>query len=291
MTGFGASALSDGGRRARVEIRSVNHRGLKLNVKARPGLGAFEKDLRDLVSARLPRGAVDVSASLDRRAPEPGDRGVDGEAARAAVDALRRLARELGLDDRLSAADLLRVPGLFADREADAPVTGEEWPLVAEAARQAAGQAARMGLAEGEALRGALLGFLAPVERFAEAARRWAPGQAARTRARLEARLAELRDGGALPGHEGALEREILFYAERADIAEELDRLGSHAAQYRSILDAGGECGRRVEFVAQEMLREINTAVGKASDAGLSALGVEAKLAVERVKEQSANLE
>ena len=298
MTGFGAASAHRGGLAVRVDIRCVNFRGLKLNIKFRPSLGVLEKEFRDAISAILPRGTIDVSGALVR--PAQADEAAwaaQTEKARLAVATLRELAPALGLDGPITLRDVLLVP-YFLDglRPLDHPVTDDEWPLVAEALSMAAAQAVAMREAEGAALRTALLALLPPIERFAAAGRELSPRQGPRARAKLEARLAEMfPDGigaGALsPRDHAALEREILFYVERSDIAEELDRLDSHLGLYRAALDGGAECGRRLEFIAQEMLREINTAAGKAADAALSALSVEAKLAVERAKEQSANLE
>ena len=112
-----------------------------------------------------------------------------------------------------------------------------------------------------------------------------------RARERIRNRLTALREEGLDVGDESALERELCLLADKADINEELDRLASHLAQYRQLLERGGEVGKRAEFLAQECLREINTCATKAGDGAISAQAVEAKLAVEKLKEQAANLQ
>jgi len=285
MTGFGSAAAEADGLLARVEIRAVNHRGLKLGIRARPSLGPLEKELRDRVAERLVRGAVDITVTIVRP-PDPARATLNANAAQASVAALRHLASELGMNDNLSAADLVNLPGVFADFIEEG-VTEGEWKTAKRALEEALSQVHAMRLAEGKALGAVLAELASPVESFSRFARTEAPLVVTRARERLKARLDEMIPGIAA---EGAVEREMCLFADRADIREELDRLDSHLAQYRTLLAGGGEAGRRIEFLAQEFLREVNTAASKASDAGVAASAVEAKLSVEKIKEQSANL-
>jgi uncharacterized protein (TIGR00255 family) len=288
MTGFGSSLAQRDGRLARVEVRSVNHRSLKIAVRSFPSLGAFEKNLRDLVGEALHRGAVDVLVVLTRSA-EASASALQEERARAAVATLRRLADQLGLKDDLTARDLAQIPGLF-DEAWEPPVADAEWPFVAETLRQALAQVGAMRRAEGASLATALAGHLAGIEAFANEARLFAPRVVERTREKLQARIRELRPDGGTPQDAQALEREVCFFADRADIQEEVDRLQSHVAQFRKALQDGGEVGKHLEFLAQEFLREINTCASKAADAAIISRAVAAKLAVEKIKEQAANI-
>jgi uncharacterized protein (TIGR00255 family) len=289
MTGFGAAAAEAGAVAARVEIKSVNNRGLKISVRSKPGLGIFEKNLRDLAGEFLGRGSIDIYASFERPAAG-GACPIRAGAARATVAALRRLAGELGLADDLSARDLALIPGLF-ESLGEESAGAEEWAAVEGAARLALGQVREMRLAEGRKLAAALLDLARPLEDFVDLARRAAPRVLLRARERLRLRLAEAGCGERPSPADGqALEREICLIADRADIQEELDRLSSHLGQYRSALAGGGEIGKRLEFLAQEFLREINTAAAKINDAETAREAVQAKLTVEKIKEQSANL-
>jgi uncharacterized protein (TIGR00255 family) len=289
MTGFGAGSAEAAAATARVEIRSVNHRGIKLTVRSRPPLGPLEKELRDLAGAELRRGSVDVYVTLTRLEGEDLVTVREG-VARQAVSAVRRVAADLGLGGELEIGDLLRVPGLL-EEETELPVTEEEWPLLEQAAREAVEQVVSMRRAEGTTLTGHLRELTGAIESFAVEARRQAPTVVERVRERLRSRLEEIRTSGLLEADEQGLEREICFHADRADITEELDRLHSHLDQFRGLLDAGGEVGKRLEFLAQEFLREINTAASKASDGAIVHAAVEAKQAVEKIKEQAANVE
>lgn len=288
MTGFGAAAIETGGLIGRMEMKSVNNRGMKISIRSRPGLGAFEKNLRDLIGEALVRGSVDVTIAFEREtaaAIPPLRVG----AAKAAVAGLRRLAAELALEDDLSAKDLALIPGVF-DNAIEEPVDEEEWKAVEAAARVALARMSEMRLAEGGKLSGILLSLAGPLEEFVRRTREAAPLALVRARERLRQRLEELCPNGLSQADSQALEREMCLIADKADIREELDRLASHIAQYRIAISGGGEIGKRIEFLAQEFLREINTTASKTNDTGIIQEAVEAKLMVEKIKEQSANL-
>ncbi len=288
MTGFGVGSADAEGVSVRVEVKAVNNRGLKVSVRSRPSLGVTEKNLRDLVGDRLRRGSVDVYVNFERRNDGvscPIRAGAAGEA----VAALRRIAAELGLEDNLSARDLASIPGVF-EHSAEEPATAEEWKVIEKAVLQALEQVEDMRRAEG----GKLIGFLAsladPLDHFLETTNRLAPGALAKARERLKSRLEEICTNGISAGDNQALEREMCLIAEKADVREELDRLASHLGQYRSSLAQGGEIGKKIEFLAQEFLREINTTASKTNDTDIIQEAVQAKLAVEKIKEQCANL-
>ncbi|MDR0362900.1 MAG: YicC family protein [Planctomycetota bacterium] len=288
MTGFGAASAETDGYHVKMEIKSVNNRGLKVTVRARPSLGPCEKRVRDFIATELRRGAVDVYVSVERPASAAA-RPIRSEAAREAVAALRRLAAEICLPDNLTASDLAHIPGVF-ELSAEDPLSEDEWPPVEKALRDAVRQVNAMRLAEGAKLAGALLGQAEPLEEFVRATNGLAPRALERARERLAKRLAEILPNGFNAADNQALEREMCLIADRADIREELDRLASHIGQYREALQKGGDIGKRLEFLAQEFLREINTTASKTNDTEIVQRAVRAKLAVEVIKEQSANI-
>ena len=288
MTGFGAGTADAAGLSCRVEIKSVNNRGLKLSVRARPSLGVFEKNLRDLASARLLRGSIDIYVAFEREAGA-GTCPIRAEAAGEAVAGLRRLAAELGLADDLTASDLAAIPGVF-ENSAEEPLTAEEWKTIEQAVLAAIQQVEEMRRAEGGKLAGILVGLAQPLEEFVARTNQAAPLALERARERLRQRLAEICPNGFTAADNQALEREMCLIADKADIREELDRLSSHIGQYRDTLEKGGEIGKRLEFLAQEFLREINTTASKTNDTAIVQEAVRAKLTVEKIKEQCANL-
>ena len=288
MTGFGVGAAESGGLTVRVEIKCVNNRGMKLSVRSRPSLGVCEKNLRDLVTERLTRGSIDVYVNFERLG-ESVACAIRADAAREAVAGLRRLAAELGLPDTLSASDLAAIPGVF-EHSAEEPATPEEWVVIELAVMQALDQVCEMRRVEGGKLAGILAGLADPLDAFLEKTNAIAPAALERSRDKLRARLEEIVPAGFTAADHQALEREMCLIAEKADVREELDRLASHLGQYRNALAKGGEIGKRIEFLAQEFLREINTTASKTNDTEIVQEAVKAKLAVEKIKEQCANL-
>ena len=288
MTGFGVGAMEAPGFSVRVEIKCVNNRGLKISVRSRPGLGVVEKKLRDVITERLVRGSIDVFVNFERTGV--GETcAIRAEAAKEAVQGLRRLAAELGLEDTLSARDLTLIPGVF-DHSAEEPAAAEEWEHIQQALELALLQVEEMRKAEGEKLAGVLLDLADPLETFVAETNTLAPAALLRSRDRLRQRLEDLFPAGLAASDNQALEREMCLVAEKADVREELDRLTSHLAQYRAALDKGGEIGKRLEFLSQEFLREINTTASKTNDTDIVQAAVQAKLTVEKIKEQCANL-
>lgn len=288
MTGFGVGSTEESGLAVRIEIKSVNNRGLKLSVRSRPSLGVHEKNIRDLITERLVRGSIDVYVNFERTA-EGEACPIRAEAAREAVTGLRRLAAELDLEDTLSARDLALIPGVF-DNSAEEPATPEEWTVIAKAVGAALEQVTQMRRDEGAKLTEILTGLATPLDEFVAKTNTLAPRALDRSRERLRQRLEEICPNGFNAADNQALEREMCLIADKADIREELDRLGSHLCQYRDTLANGGEIGKRVEFLAQEFLREINTTASKTNDTEIVQEAVKAKLAVEKIKEQCANL-
>ncbi len=288
MTGFGVGGREAPGFSVRVEIKSVNNRGLKISIRSRPGLGVVEKRLRDMLSERLARGSIDVFVNFDRTGGAAAC-AIRAEAAREAILGLRRLAAELGLEDTLSARDLTLIPGVF-DHSAEEPATEAEWEHIGAAAEQALLQVEEMRRAEGRKLAAVLLDLAEPLEAFVARTNELAPPALARARDRLRQRLEELFPAGLAAADSQALEREMCIVAEKADVREELDRLHSHLSQYRAALSKGGEIGKRLELLSQEFLREINTTASKTNDTDIVQSAVQAKLTVEKIKEQCANL-
>lgn len=288
MTGFGVGASESSTLSARVEIKSVNNRGLKVSVRSRPSLGVCERELRELITNRLRRGSIEVYVNFERLGNTDACP-IRAEAARGAVLGLRRLAEELGLKDDLSASDLASIPGVF-EHSAEEPATREEWVVLERAVDQALTQVDEMRLEEGAKLAGIMTELAEPLDEFLAKTSTLAPAALDRARERLRQRLEEILPGNFTAADHQSLERELCLIADKADVREEQDRLSSHLSQYRSALLKGGEIGKRIEFLAQEFLREINTTASKTNDTEIVQEAVKAKLTVEKIKEQCANL-
>jgi uncharacterized protein (TIGR00255 family) len=288
MTGYGRAEARGSRLAVLVEARSLNHRFLEIAVKLPRGLTAHEPELRQLVQGRVARGRLDVAVVLRRIAGSPNTVRADLTLGAEYVRSARALADALGLPADLALADLLRLPGVVTLEETEDDA-GDGAVLLKEAAQQALDDLVRMRQAEGAALLADLAGHLSTLER-------WAAGLAAtlpqvlqriqeRLRARVHALLAEA------PVDPGRIVQEAATLAARSDVAEELARLGSHCAQFRALLAAGGAVGRQIDFLLQEMHREVNTIASKADDGELTSRVLEARTLVERLREQAQNVE
>lgn len=295
MTGFArdSGALPDG--TAFVwELRSVNGRGLDLRLRLPPGLDALEPLLREATGKRLKRG--NVSATLSLRREERGPRLAPDPAAleQALALALDLAARIPGAPPPRAEA-LLSLPGVMRAAEAEAPDETAE-----EARRAALAEAfgrALQGLeaarrAEGGKLAGILAGLLDEIAALREAAAAEAAGQPEAQRQRFAESLAALLgEGGSARVPEERLAQEIALLASRSDVREELDRLAAHLDAARALLAAGEGAGRKLEFLTQEFVREANTLCSKSASVALTRIGLDLKAAIERLREQAANVE
>ncbi|HVZ74473.1 MAG TPA: YicC/YloC family endoribonuclease [Polyangia bacterium] len=288
MTGFGRATVDvdvDGGARLRlrVEIRSVNHRGLDLKVRA-PQPDAFcEAEIGRAVRAAVERGSVTVHVREEGAA----SRGIVDEARVRQVHAtLERLSGELGL---AGAVDLMAIAA-FMSASGGGGLEGEAlWealrPAVERALAELVATRKREGAALTEDLRGRVEKLGALVAKLREATAPL-PERFAR---KIEERLAALRGQ---PGFEPArIAQEAALMAERLDVSEELTRLATHLAHLDELTRAAGSVGRKLDFVVQEVGRELNTTGSKSQDAGVAALVIEAKAELERLREQAANVE
>jgi uncharacterized protein (TIGR00255 family) len=290
MTGFARTQGSDAGAAWAWELRSVNGRGLDLRLRLPPGFDSLEAGLRDLAGKRIARGHV--SASLTLRQEKRAQVGIDETALAAALAALARLRHHLpeAPPPRLEA--VLALPGVMrpADAEEDAAARTALAAALAAGFERALDELAAARLAEGERLAevlGTLLDELAVLhaEAVAEAAT-----QPAALRERLLAAIAALGAQVPLPSEE-RLAQEVAMLAAKADVREELDRLAAHIVQARALLAEGRNVGRRLDFLTQEFNREANTLCSKSASAGLTAIGLRLKAAIERLREQVQNVE
>lgn len=283
MTGFGRAA--GGGYVA--EVRSVNHRFLEVVCRLPEEAGALEGRIRDLVAARLGRGRVLVF--VEREAGRQG--GVprlDRDLARAYRDELAALAADLGTGEAPSLGLVVSLPGVVS---LEHPKVDEEelWGILSGPVSQALDNLVEMREREGEALARDLAANLAEVRRRAGAVRELCPAIVEGYKERLAQRISALEPGVEVPPER--LAQEVAIFADRCDISEELARLDALAEQFEEMMGRDGPVGRRLEFLLQEMGREVNTMGSKASDARVSLEVIEMKAALERLREQVQNIE
>lgn len=291
MTGFARAAASDEAFTWTWEARSVNGRSLDLRCRVPPGFDALEPAARAAAAKRFSRGNLNLTLGVERKSG----------AARIVVN--RELLHQVldlvkELQGRVDAAPP-RLDGLLAVRGVIETAETEEEPEEARAAREAAmlatldaalDQLRAARAAEGRALAKTMLAHLDEIEALTQQAAAQATAQPAALKARLEAQLAELL-GSQPPLQPERLAQEVALLATRADVREELDRLDAHIRAARAMLNESGAVGRRLEFMAQEFNREANTLCSKSADIALTRTGLALKAAIDRLREQAANIE
>jgi uncharacterized protein (TIGR00255 family) len=288
MTGYGRAESSGGRLAVVVEIRSLNHRFLEIGVKLPRGFASSELEVRRAVQGRLARGRADVSVTTRWLAGSRSRVRTDTALAEGYVREARGLAAALGLDGSLSLADVLRLPGVISVEEVDEDES-LAGPSLKEALHQALDELCRMRLAEGAALAGEIRSHVTALEAWTAGLGELLPTALDRIRERVQARIQGLIAGTAV--EPGRLIQEAALWAARSDIQEELARLAAHGAQFRGLLDAGGAVGRQLDFLVQEMHREVNTIASKADDQALVERVLPARTTVERLREQVQNVE
>ncbi len=283
MTGFGRGVATHGGARATVDARSVNHRFLDLKLR-----GVTNAAVEDMVStktrAKLERGAVTISVHLAREGG--GVHRIDRDAAKVACDELTAVAAHLGLPGP-NLALVLAQPGVVAVDERDDEAA---LPAVAAALEAALVQLGEMRVKEGAALALELTGRLAELDRQRAAIAALAGGVPAAIAKRIDDRIRRLLEDPTTLDP-SRIAQEVAMLADRADITEELVRLSSHLDQCRSLLLGKEAAGRRLDFLVQEIGRELNTIGSKSTLAEITSAIVESKAQLEKLREQVQNVE
>ena len=289
MTGFGRGEASEGAVKVVVELSAVNRKQFDCSVSLPRELTSLDAKIQALVRTRVTRGYVKGSVTVSAAEQAGAADTLDLAHLTAQIDAVRAAAQALGLTDDLTASALLRLPDLLRPRVLpDDPL--EVWPLVERAVQAALENLEAMRLREGGVLERDLRERFTALEVLSREIAELAPAVPIAYKVLLERRLAELLGDGQLVDP-ALVAREVAVFADRCDVSEELTRLASHFTQVTKVFDAGGPCGRTLDFICQEMFREINTTGSKANDAEISRLVIAFKAGLEAVREQVQNIE
>lgn len=290
MTGFAEGRGGLDSARWRWEARSVNGRGLELRLRLPPGFEAIEPAARTLATSRFKRGNIQASLNYDPGASARGLR-IDAAALAAAVKIAKEVASETGLPPaRIDG--LLALKGVIIQDEsvlADAEEQAARDTAILKSLAECFDALAKARGQEGGKLATVLGGQISEIARLTDAAAACAATQPTVIRDRLTAQLADLLAPGAVSSER--LEQEIALIATKADIREEIDRLGAHVSEARRLLASGDAVGRRLDFLAQEFNREANTLCSKSTDIELTRLGLDLKTAIDQFREQLQNVE
>lgn len=289
MTGYGRGQANSSGLRVVVELRSVNHRFLDLQIKLPRAWSSLESETGKELRGRLQRGRVEVYVKREVLAGVAGAAVVVDTALAAELHAQSRaVAEQLDIEGSLSLGDLMRMPGVLEIRETTV-AAAEEAPLLQGALSLAIEALVEMRSAEGAILQRDLLARLDQISALVAAIRALADSQAEVLKERLLVRVAKLL-GDNMPV-DVRIAQEVALLADKSAVDEELTRLDSHVEQAGEFLQQGGAVGRQLVFLVQEMNREANTCGSKSGLEEISRLVVDLKSTIEKIREQVANLE
>ncbi len=290
MTGFGRFLRKDGDGELLVEVRSVNNRYLKTTVKIDERCSAFEDRILKEVKKRILRGTVDVTVKSRKAAGSEGP-ALDPRALRSVAESWRELAVEMGFDHTLDASAVFAIPGIWIEQSSFEGACEDEWDEISAGVEIALNRLVDMRNGEGAAMAADLRGRIAAIAGAIEEVKKLAPAVVEEYRRKLDKNVAAALSASGQTVAPEDLMREIAVFADRSDINEECVRAGQHLDEFIRVLDAGGEAGRKMEFIAQELLREVNTLGAKANNYSIAKLAVEAKTEIEKIKEIVQNLE
>ncbi len=290
MTGFGSGLAQTGLVSVAVEVRTVNHRFLDIHLRLGREYSFLEPEIQQEIRNVMSRGRVDVSVTIQTgTTPEML---IDANLARVYFDAARRVSEELKMPDGIDLRTLLTLPGVVQGRDSVALADDFKAALsqaVRESLRAALESVVRMRRREGEALLGDMVRHLDSISEKAARARALVPSTIQELHEKLKDRLAQLLPPNVLDPQR--LAQEVAILADRTDISEEFARLESHIKQFGGLLEDGAEVGKKLDFLLQEMQREVNTMLSKSGNLEITRLGIALKADIEKLREQVQNVE
>jgi uncharacterized protein (TIGR00255 family) len=288
MTGFGRSEIQAGNRVWTTELRCVNNRFLELKIKLPKGYCALEDRIRKLVVTYLQRGRVDLMVNVSGDFSDLMQVNVNIELARTYKNALDQLGQDLSIKGDADLMFLASLPDVLVRDQKNEDLEGV-WMLLSRSVEEAIVHCETMRQQEGNTLLVDLEGRLDIFSQVLEQVADAVPELLVQRKSLLQERLEKLL--GNLQIDPMRLAQEVVILADKTDVTEEIVRLRSHIQQFRSSLAEEGAVGRRLDFLVQEFLREVNTLASKISDAPLAHLAVELKTELEKMREQIQNIE
>ena len=288
MTGFGRCEFTDEKRKFTVELKSVNHRYLDINIKMPKKLNFFESSIRALLKEYIERGKVDVYITYEDYTEDNYALKYNAALAAQYLDYLNRMAEEFGLENDIRVSNLSRYPDVLVMEEQDVDEQ-ELWDGLERALRGACEQFVASRIKEGENLKIDLIDKLDHMISYVDFIEKRSPQIMEEYHRRLEDKIKEIL--GDRQMDDGRIATEVTIYADKVCVDEETVRLRSHINTTKETLLEGGSIGRKLDFIAQEMNREANTILSKANNIEISDTGINLKTSIEKVREQIQNIE
>ena len=288
MTGFGRSKLEINSREYVVEIKSVNHKYSDISIKMPRNIMCFEEKIKRIISANISRGKVDVFITFNNYSDEGKDVVINKELAKNYINQLKELALETGLDEKIRITEITKMPDVLQlkieDDESDVI-----WQELEKCTQEAVKNFVLMRETEGTKIKQDLLARINKVETLVNGIFSNTTGLIEEYVVKLRERIKEILSTDVID--EARLAQEIVIYADKCSIEEELTRLRSHIEQFRKLLETEEAIGKKMDFLIQEMNRETNTIASKSVKLEITNLAIEIKTVIEDIREQIQNIE
>ena len=287
MTGYGKSSLSINSREYQVEIKTVNHKYIDVNIKMPRIISYLEEDVRKLVVSRIKRGKVDIQISFENYSQDGNDVKINTELAQIYIQSLRKLAEAENLSSNIEVTEITKLPDVLTIKSnLDENETKEE---LLQVANEAIDKLIQMRKVEGEKISKDILDKIARIEQKNEEIFSLSTGLIEEYVVKLEARVKELLKTEELD--KSRLMQEVVIYADKCSVEEEVTRLRSHIYQLRYLINSEEPIGKKMDFLIQEMNRETNTIGSKANNLEITNTVVDIKTILEDIREQIQNIE
>lgn len=290
MTGFGRSALEIDGRKVTIELKSVNHRYLDINMRLHRSVSFVEDTVRTLLKENLSRGHIDVYLYYENLQEDAKQVEVDVNLAKSYYDAMDRIKGIIKSKQKITAAEIAKMPDVLkvqAKEDDENAVTD----LIGQAAKEAIDSLLEMRQKEGDQQKIDFIEKIEMLKTSLDNIKSLAPSVVEEYRAKLTARVTELLNGTNVEVDQNRLSAEIALFADKSSIDEEMTRLTSHLQLFQTTLEKDEPIGRQLDFVVQEINREVNTICSKSSHTGITNNALDMKNTVEKIREQVQNIE
>ena len=287
MTGYGKSSLSINSREYQVEIKTVNHKYIDVNIKMPRIISYLEEDVRKLVVSRIKRGKVDIQISFENYSQDGNDVKINTELAQIYIQSLRKLAEAENLSSNIEVTEITKLPDVLTIKSnLDENETKEE---LLQVVNEAIDKLIQMRKIEGEKISKDILDKITRIEQKIEEIFGLSTGLIEEYVVKLEARVKELLKTEELD--KSRLMQEVVIYADKCSVEEEVTRLRSHIYQLRQLINSEEPIGKKMDFLIQEMNRETNTIGSKANNLEITNIVVDIKTILEDIREQIQNIE
>lgn len=288
MTGYGKGIAENSDARVTIEMKSVNHRYLDLNIKLPKKLNFLESTIRNKISESVFRGKVDVYITLNEHSDACYQVSINDAIAQKYYDSISAMADKLGIDNDMKASSISRLPDVIELEEMEADEDSLK-TLVLEALDACVAQFVDSRIAEGNRLESDLIAKMDEMLVLVDRLEARSPQIIEEYRARLKTKVSELLEDTHID--EARVAQEVVIYADKICIDEEMVRLKSHVSETRGVFELDKEVGRKLDFLAQELNREANTILSKSTDVEIADIGITLKTLIEKVREQIQNIE